>query len=109
MKSVAVIAAIAILSFSCTKRKNTTAPTPGRTTTFSDSADLLGYSFFMNDCSAKYWIKIYNPAASNTFDTLPAGSGIDPGAATAGAPVKVWVNWHNAPACRVVIDAIARR
>lgn len=64
----------------------------------------------MTSCDAKYWIKIDDPAAGRTFDTLPAGSGINPNFPTFTDSIKVKLNWHNSPVgcMQVIIDAIQR-
>ena len=82
---------------------------------YSYTGTLLGYSMFMNPCSAGYLMAVYNVPSSGdttayTFASLPAGCGINPASASVAAPIKVKLNWHlAADGCGVIIvDAIER-
>lgn len=80
------------------------------TTTYISTATIMGLEPFMTDCDARYWIRIDDPTAGRTFDSLPAGAtGINPNFFPGTDSIKVKLNWHNTGYCaRVVIDAIER-
>ena len=61
------------------------------------------------DCHSAYFIRIDDPSANESFDTLPRFSGIDLNVATPANPINVKLNWHNAPGCNtVIIDEIVQ-
>jgi hypothetical protein len=69
---------------------------------------IKGPSLLMNDCSAAFMITIHGVDSLATFNTLPAGSGID--LSTATFPINVKLNWHHLAGNQcgvVVIDAVA--
>ena len=102
MKNLAIIliAAAALVS-SCKKSRTATS--------FSSTGVIKGSSPFMRSCGGNYWIVIDDTLGGCTFDSLPAGSGID--LSTTTFPINVTLNWHyqTPEACSiVVIDAIEK-
>jgi len=96
-----IIATLAVLLPACKKTS--------KTTTYMSTGTIMGPEPFMTPCDAQYWIKIDDSTAGRTFDTLPAGSGINPALATPSSPIHVKLNWHNTGTClRVVIDAVEK-
>ena len=96
-----LVAGIVLISVSCKKSSKTTA--------YSNSAVIKGPSLFMTACGGAYWIVIDTLNARTTFNSLPAGSGID--LTTATFPINVKLNWHyqEPNTCAViVIDAIEK-
>lgn len=63
-----------------------------KTTNYSYTGVIKGQSPFMTQCGGAYWIEINGVNARTTFNSLPAGSGID--LATATYPMNVKLNWH---------------
>jgi hypothetical protein len=97
-----IMITIATLFIECKKSSKTA-------TTYMSTGTIMGQEPFMTPCDAKYWIKIDDTAAGRTFDTLPAGSGINPDFPTFSDSIKVKLNWHNTGSCAiVVIDAVER-
>ena len=102
MKNFAIILiAAAVLVSSCKKSRTATS--------FSSTGVIKGSSPFMRSCGGNYWIVIDDTLGGCTFDSLPAGSGID--LSTTTFPINVKLNWHyqTPEACSiVVIDAIEK-
>jgi hypothetical protein len=96
-----LLAGIVFISASCKKAS--------KTTTYSNNAVIKGPTLFMTACGGAYWIVIDTVNARTTFNSLPAGSGID--LTKAIFPMNVKLNWHyqEPNTCAVIIiDAIEK-
>ena len=102
----AIFPLLAVLSLfigSCNKSSKTSA------TSYTDAAVIKGPNMFTTTCGGAYWIVIDTANSRTTFDSLPAGCGID--LSTATFPVNVKLNWHyqSPNTCSIiVVDAIAK-
>lgn len=96
-----------ILLFPACKKSHKTS-----STSYSHRGTIMGPSLFMTACGAKYWIKITDTAAGRTtFDSVPAGCGIDPSAYNAADTLNVKLNFHYGipeNCAIIIIDEIER-
>ena len=96
-----LLATLALTYAGCKKKTTTTS--------YMSTGTIMGQEPFMTPCDAKYWIIIHDSTAGRTFDTLPAGCGINPKFPVFSDSIHVRLNWHNTGSClKVVVDAIER-